>query len=343
MTPRTGRRGVAVVTGGSAGAGRAIVRRLADVGFDVAVLARGEAGVAAAAADVRARGRRAVEIVADVANWTAVDAAAERVEAELGPIDIWVNNAMLTVFSWSWDVRPEEFRRATEVTYLGQVHGTLAALRRMRPRDEGRIVNVGSSLAYVGIPLQAAYCAAKFACRGFSESVRAELVHEGSGVTLTMVHLPAVNTPQFDWSEARLPNHPQPVPPTYSPEVAARCVVDAALDGRRSKLVGAWNKVILAGVKLAPAVIAHYAARTAVDGQQTDEPVAPDRPSNLWQPVDADRDHGPRGPFDHQEGGFLNPRFLATVPGTAVDLAAAVRDAARFSLGRRRRRAALSR
>ncbi|MDP9403138.1 MAG: SDR family NAD(P)-dependent oxidoreductase [Actinomycetota bacterium] len=183
---------------------------------------------------------------------------------------------------------------------------------------------MGSSLAFIGIPLQAAYCASKFAARGFGESVRAELLHEGSAVTLSMVHLPAVNTPQFEWSEARLPNHPQPVPPTYSPEAAARFVVDAAFDGRRSKMLGAWNKLIFLGIKVAPAVLSHYAARTGVASQQTDVAVADDRPSNLWGPVDTTNDHGAHGSFGHQQGGFLHPTFLATLPKSAVDVTVAL-------------------
>lgn len=337
----TNHRGVAVVTGASAGVGRAIACRLADEGFHIGILARGEAGLEGAAVDVRGLGRRAVAIPTDVARWDDVDGAATRVEEELGPIDVWVNNAMTTVFSWSWDAEPDEFRRATEVTYLGQVHGTLAALRRMRPRERGRIVNVGSSLAYVGIPLQSAYCAAKFACRGFSESVRAELLHERSPVTLSMVHLPAVNTPQFDWCRSKLPKHPQPVPPTYGPELAARHVVDAVFDGRRSKMLGAWNKLILAGVKVAPSVVSHYAARSAVSGQQTSDPVTGDRPSNLWHPVDGESDHGLRGSFDSHEGGFLDRRFLSTLPQATADVAAATLDAIRFRLGRSARRGIL--
>lgn len=196
---------------------------------------------------------------------------------------------------------------------------------------------MGSSLAFIGIPLQAAYCASKFAARGFSESVRAELLHEGSKVTLSMVHLPAIDTPQFDWSEARLPNHPQPVPPTYSPEVAARFVLDAALDGRRSKMLGAWNKLIFTGTKVAPGVLSHYAAKTAVNSQQTETPVADDRPSNVWAPADAATDYGAHGSFGHQQGGFLHPGFLATLPKSAADVAVAVKDAASFVLGRNRR------
>lgn len=326
-----------MVTGGSAGVGRAVVCRLAEEGFDVAILARGEAGLAGAADDVQGRGRRTLAQPVDVADAAAVDAAASRIETELGPIDVWVNNAMTTVFAWSWDVEPDEYRRATEVTYLGQVYGTLAALRRMKPRNRGRIVNVGSSLAYIGIPLQAAYCASKFAARGFSESVRAELLHQRSEVTLSMVHLPAVNTPQFGWSESRLPNRPQPVPPIYSPEVAARHIVAAVFDGRRSKMLGAWNKLIFAGIKVAPAVLTHFTARTGVTSQQTSEPVEADRPSNLWMPVDAEDDHGAAGAFGDQQGGFLNPKFLTTLPKTAADVAAAVADAARFRLERRRR------
>lgn len=332
-------RGVAVVTGGSAGVGRAVVQRLASEGFDVGILARGQAGLDGAADEVRRAGRRALAVPTDVASWQDVDAAAGAIEAEIGPIDVWINNAMTTVFSWSWDVSPEEFKRATEVTYLGQVHGTLAALNRMRPRNEGRIVNVGSSLAYVGIPLQSAYCAAKFACRGFSEAVRGELLHEGSGVTLSMVHLPAIDTPQFDWSTSRLPKQPQPVAPTYSPEVAARHILDAVYDARRSKMLGSWNKLILLGVKLAPSLIAHYAARTSVDGQQTDEPVSPDRPANLWGPADDERDHGAHGSFGDQVGGFLNPKFLATLPDAARAVAGAAVDAVQWKVkGRDRRR-----
>lgn len=326
---------IAVVTGASAGIGRATAVALAEAGYDVAVLARGNAGVKAAVDDVQRAGRRGLGITVDVADWDAVDGAAERVEAELGPIDLWVNNAMTTVFAWSWDVTAAEWKRATEVTYLGQVHGTLAALARMRPRDRGRIVNVGSSLVYVGIPLQAPYCAAKFATRGFTESVRAELLHSGSNVTLSMVHLPAVDTPQFDWCEARLPNQPQPVAPIYPPEVAARAIVDVALDGRRSKVLGTWNKLVVGGTKVAPAVLAFFVARTGVEGQQTCEPKPRDRPSDLWEPVDDDHDVGAHGRFADQAHGVLTPRFLGSLPRTAVDLARAVRDAAAFSVRRR--------
>lgn len=235
---------------------------------------------------------------------------------------------------------PEEFKRATEVTYLGQVHGTLAALNRMRPRDRGRIVNVGSALAFVGIPLQAAYCGAKFACRGFFESVRAELLAQGSNVTISMVHLPAVNTPQFDWCLSRLPNHPQPVPPIYQPEVCATFILEAALDGRRAKVVGSWNKLILAGAKLAPSVLSHYVARSGVSSQQTSQDAAADRPSNLYAPMDADEDHGAHGVFADRAGGVLDPQFLRSLPKTGQQLAKAARAAGREKLARVRRRGA---
>jgi NAD(P)-dependent dehydrogenase (short-subunit alcohol dehydrogenase family) len=322
--PRT-----AVVTGASAGVGRATAIALAERGFDVALLARGRQGLDAAARDVEQRGRRALPIEVDVADARAVDAAATQIEDELGPIDVWVNDAMTTVFAWSWDVHPDEWKRATEVTYLGQVHGTLAALARMRPRDRGRIVNVGSALSYVGIPLQGPYCAAKFACRGFFESVRSELLHTNSNVTLSMVHLPAVDTPQFDWCVDRLPNRPQPVAPIYEPDVAARAIVAAALDGRRSSVLGSWNRLVVAATKVAPGVLSHFVARTSVDGQQTDEPRRADRPANLWKPVDDDCDAGARGRFGDDAHGFLTPSFLRMLPSTATQLARAAGDTAR--------------
>jgi NAD(P)-dependent dehydrogenase (short-subunit alcohol dehydrogenase family) len=332
---------VAVVTGGSAGVGRAVVREFADRGFDVAVLARGAAGLAGAVADVEARGRRAVAIEVDVAGWDDMDRAATRVEEVLGPIDVWVNNAMVTVFSWSWDVEPDEYRRATEVNYLGVVHGTLVALHRMRPRDRGRIVNVGSALSYLGIPLQAPYCASKFAVRGFTESVRAELVHEGSPVVVSEVHLPAVNTPQFDWSLAKLDRQPQPVEPIYPPEVAARAIVDAAFDGRRSSVLGVWNRGVVLAARMLPGVAAHFGATTAVDGQQTEEPVEPDRPANLHAPADADRDHGASGRFGGRSSGMLTPAFWRSFPDTLRQLAVAVRDSWRWRTGRTARIAEL--
>ncbi len=312
---------VAVVTGGSAGVGRATVRALAEHGFDVAILARGEAGLDAAVHDVEERGQRALAVPTDVAEYDQVHAAAQRIERDLGPIDVWVNNAMTTVFARFGDVTPAEFARATAVTYLGQVHGTMVALELMKPRDRGRIVNVGSALAFVGIPLQAAYCGAKFAVRGFTESVRAELLEEGSQVTISLVHLPAVNTPQFSWCESKMPKEPMPVPPIYEPEVPARAILAVAADGRRSKIVGTWNHALIASTQLMPDVVAHFAASTGVASQQTDQPTRPDRDSDLYAPVDATRDHGVRGVFGAQARGVRSPSFLRTLPKTVATMA----------------------
>jgi NAD(P)-dependent dehydrogenase (short-subunit alcohol dehydrogenase family) len=266
---------------------------------------------------VAGAGARALTIPTDVSQFAEVDAAATRVEEELGPIDVWVNDAMTTVFAPSWDTKPADFQRAVEVTFLGQVWGTQAALSRMRPRDRGTIVNVGSALAFVGIPLQSAYCSSKFACRGYFESTRAELLHEGSHVRLSMVHLPAVNTPQFDWCKTTLDRHPQPVNPIYQPEVPAKWILQAALDGRRSKILGSWNKMLVFTDMLFPGFGNHFAALSAWDGQLTDEPVQADRPSNLREPADDDRDYGAHGIFDSQSGGVLDPSFLRTLPKTA--------------------------
>jgi len=316
---------VAVVTGASAGVGRATSIAFARHGFDVALIARGEAGLKGVARDVEAVGRRPLVLAADVADPEALDEAANRVEAELGPIDVWVNNAMTTAFAPFWDIGPTDFKRAVEVTFLGQVWGTMAALKRMRPRDRGSIVNVGSALSFVGIPLQSAYCSSKFACRGFFESVRAELLHEGSHVHLSMVHLPAVNTPQFDWCKTALDKHPQPVPPIYQPEVPAKAVLDVALDGRREKIVGTWNKMLVFVDSLFRGVGNHYAATAAWGAQLTDQSVDPDRPANLHHPVDEDRDFGAHGTFDRRAGGVLDPSFLRSFPRTVVLFAQAVR------------------
>lgn len=317
-------RRTAVVTGASAGVGRATARAFADHGFDVAILARGRAGCDAAAADVHAAGGRAVAIAVDVASFEEVDAAASTVEAELGPVDVWVNDAMTTVFAPVWEVDPADFRRAVEVTFLGQVWGTRAALDRMRPRDRGAVVNVGSALAFLGIPLQSAYCSAKFACRGFFESTRAELLHEGSNVKMSMVHLPAVNTPQFDWCETSLDRHPQPVPPIYQPEVAASAILEVALDGRRSKVLGSWNKALVAAGQLAPGFGNQYAALGAWDTQLTSMPLASDRPVNLHEPADDTTDRGAHGIFDSKARGVLDPGFLRSLPTSARTFARAL-------------------
>jgi NAD(P)-dependent dehydrogenase (short-subunit alcohol dehydrogenase family) len=319
--------------------GRATARAFAQRGFDVALLARGQAGLDAAVAEIRGVGVRALPIPTDVSQFDQVDAAATRIEEELGPIDVWVNDAMTTVFAPAWEVKPKDFQRAVEVTFLGQVWGTMAALSRMRPRDRGQIVNVGSALCFIGIPLQSAYCSSKFACRGFFESTRAELIHEGSHVRMSMVHLPAVNTPQFDWCQTVFDKHPQPAPPIYEPEIPAKFIVEVALDGRRDKVIGSWNKMLVAIAKVAPGLANQYAAIAAWDSQLTSQTISPDRPSNLHQPLDTDTDHGAHGEFDHDAHGFFTPSFLKSLPqmagqfGTAV--AHTVKDKRRRFDGRR--------
>ena len=315
---------VAVVTGASAGVGRATARAFAEHGFDVALLARGEAGLDAAAQEVRGAGVRALAIPTDVSQFDQVDRAAAQVEDELGPIDVWVNDAMTTVFAPSWDVKPADFQRAIEVTFLGQVWGTMAALSRMRPRDHGSIVNVGSALAFIGIPLQSAYCSSKFACRGFFESTRAELIHDKSNVRISMVHLPAVNTPQFDWCQTAMSHHPMPVPPIYQPEIPAKFILDAALDGRRDKIIGSWNKMLVVIASLAPGLGNQYAAIGAWEAQLTSQPVRPDRPANLHHPVDHETDHGAHGSFGDKAGGFMDPSFLKSLPKTIKTFCVAV-------------------
>ncbi|ADP84520.1 SDR family oxidoreductase [Pseudofrankia inefficax] len=321
-------RRVALVTGASAGVGRATALALADHGFDVALLARGDAGLQAAARDVRDRGRRALVLPADVADHKAVDAAATAAEDELGPLDVWVNNAMTTTFAPLADTAPEDLRRAIEVTFLGQVWGTMAALDRMRPRDRGSIVNIGSALAFLGIPLQAPYCAAKFACRGFFEAARAELLHDGSRVRLSMVHLPAVNTPQFSWCHTTMTRQPQPVPPIYEPEVCAKHIVRVALDGRHSMIIGSWNKALVAAGSIAPGFGNHYAALGAWDTQLTDAPLPTNRPDNLRQPADDTHDHGAHGIFDTQAHGVRTPAFLKSLPQTGRTFVRALRATA---------------
>jgi NAD(P)-dependent dehydrogenase (short-subunit alcohol dehydrogenase family) len=287
--------GVVVVTGGTAGVGRATVREFASRGAAVAVLARGADGLEATRREVEAMGGRALAISTDVADARAVEHAAEEVERTLGPIDVWVNNAMTSVFSPVRELEAEEVRRVTDVTYLGTVNGTLSALRRMLPRDRGVIIQVGSALAYRAIPLQAAYCGAKHAIIGFTESLRTELLHDGSSVQVCNVHLPAMNTPQFDWVKSRLPNEAQPVPPIYQPEVAARAIAHVATHPRRELLVAfpTWKAVI--GDKIAPGALDHYLARNGFESQQTNAPRDPDDPNNLWEPVPGD--HGARGRF----------------------------------------------
>jgi NAD(P)-dependent dehydrogenase (short-subunit alcohol dehydrogenase family) len=287
---------VVVITGASAGVGRATARLFGAEGARVALIARGQAGLEGAARDVDALGGRSLPLSVDVADADAVEHAAETVEQTLGPIDVWINNAMASVFSPVSEMTAQEYRRVTEVTYLGAVHGTLAALRRMRPRDRGTIVQVGSALAYRGIPLQSAYSAAKHAVQGFCDSLRAELLHEDSHVHVTMVQLPALNTPQFSWVKSRLPHKARPVPPIFQPEVAAEAIMFAANHKRREMWVGTPTTAALVGNKIVPGLLDRYLAETGYASQQTDEPEVPGRPDNLWSPVPEDR--GAHGDFD---------------------------------------------
>jgi len=322
---------VAVVTGASAGIGRATARELARRGHDVGLLARDEGRLEAAREEVEALGRRAVAIPTDVADAGAVEAAAARVEAELGPIDVWVNNAMVSVLGPALAIEPAEFRRVTEVTYLGVVHGTQSALRRMVARDRGTIVQVGSALAYRSIPLQAAYCAAKAAGRAFTDSIRAELLHDGSHVRVTQVNLPAVNTPQFAWIRSRMARAAQPVPPIYEPELAAEAIAWAAAHAPRDLDVG-WPTVfgrLAQGV--APGLMDRYVARSAWAGQQTDDPEAEGRPDNLERSVRGRV--GAHGTFDGQASRSSpllwamthRAAVLASLLASSVGLAAAGR------------------
>lgn len=293
-------RRIVVITGASAGIGRATVRRFARQGFDVALIARGQDGLDAAADEVKRLGGNALTIPCDVADADAVEAAAEQVENYWGPIDVWINCAMVSVFSPIAQMQPDEFKRVTEVTYLGYVYGTLAALRRMRARNRGMIVQVGSALAYRSIPLQSAYCAAKHAIVGFTDSLRCELLHENSGVHVTVVHMPAVNTPQFKWVRSRLPNQAQPVPPIFQPEVASDAIYFAAHHRRREIWVGRSAIKSIVAQRLFPGLLDRYLAKNGYGGQQTSQRRDPNRPDNLYAPVDADGrgDYGAHGDYD---------------------------------------------
>jgi len=291
-------REVVVITGASAGIGRATARAFAQRGAYLGLLARGQEGLSGAQQEIEMLGGKALIIPTDVADHQHVEAAAVQIEKEFGPIDIWINNAMVSVLSPIKDMTAEEFRRVTEVTYLGFVHGTLSALRRMIPRNRGVILQVGSALSYRAIPLQSAYCAAKHAVKGFTESLRSELIHDESRVRVTMVHLPGVNTTQFGWIKSRLPYHPQPVPPIYQPEVMAKGIVWAAFHNRRELWIGIPTVKTIVGEKFIPGLLDHYLADVAYSGQQTTIPIEPDRPNNLWTPVAEDR--GAHGLFDQQ-------------------------------------------
>jgi NAD(P)-dependent dehydrogenase (short-subunit alcohol dehydrogenase family) len=298
MNSNTKQPEVVVVTGASAGVGRAIAQAFAKRGAHIGLLARGHEGLEGARKDVEALGGKALVIPTDMADPNQVEAAATKVEETFGPIDIWINDAMVTVFSPVREMTPEEYKRVTEVTYLGTVYGTLAALHRMLPRDSGRIIQIGSALAYRGIPLQSAYCGSKHAIQGFTESLRCELIHDKSNVKITMVQLPAVNTPQFRWVKSRLPHKAQPVPPIYQPEMIADAVTYVADHYRRQLFIGGSTVIVIQGNKIAPGLGDTYLARTGFKSQQTNEPEDPNRPNNLWQPVDEASDHGAHGVFD---------------------------------------------
>jgi NAD(P)-dependent dehydrogenase (short-subunit alcohol dehydrogenase family) len=328
---------VVVITGASAGVGRATVRAFARHGAHIGLIARGADGLEAARREVEAAGGRAIAIQTDVADADRVEAAAERIERELGPIDVWVNNAMVSVFSPVNELTPDDVRRVTEVTYLGVVYGTLAALKRMLPRDRGSIVQVGSALAYRGIPLQAAYCGAKHAIQGFTESLRCELLHDGSAVHVSMVHPPAMNTPHFDWVKSRLPREPQPVPPIYQPEVAADAIVWAASKRRRELSVGGPTVAAIWVNKIASGLLDRYLARTGYESQQTTRLVAPNRRDNLWQPLPGD--HGAHGRFTSRSSAYSVQTWINEHLPTVAAAAAAVGMTLAMIVGRARVRA----
>ena len=323
---RFGERETVVVAGASAGVGRAVARVFAEHGARVGLIARGVDGLEAACRDVEMCGGQALAYAADVADPEQVEAAARTIAGEFGPIDVWVNDAMTSVFSPLKEMTPDEFRRVTDVVYLGYVHGTMSALRRMLPRDRGTIVQVGSALAYRGIPLQSAYCGAKHAIQGFTESLRCELLHDRSNVWVTMVQLPAMNTPQFSWVKSRLPHRAQPVPPIYQPEVAARAVYWAAHHRRREVNVGSSTLLAVVANKVMPGVLDHYLARTGYRSQQTDEPEDPDRPYNLWQPIAGD--HGAHGTFDDRARDRSVELWAVTHPGALAAAAVGAAGAA---------------
>ncbi|WP_234733457.1 SDR family oxidoreductase [Tellurirhabdus bombi] len=300
------KRKVVVVTGASAGLGRAIVREFAKDGADVALLARGIEGLEGAKREVEACGGRALVFPLDVADADAIENAAAKIEEELGPIDIWVNNAMNSVFAPIHEVKPEEYKRVTEVTYLGQVYGALAALKRMRPRNEGCIIFVGSALAYRGIPLQSAYCASKHAIQGFYDSLKAELMHDKSKIRTCMVQLPAMNTTQFGFVRSKLPNKPKPMGTIFQPEVAAKAILYACESGRREIYLGWPTLEAIVGDKIAPWAGDKVLAMSGYEGQMTDEPADPNRKDNLWEPLPGD--HGAHGPFTEESWSF-SPQF----------------------------------
>lgn len=316
-----------MITGAGAGIGRATAEAFARRGAWIGLLGRSRNRLEQARLEIETLGGRGLVLVADVADEHAVEAAAGHLEREFGPIDVWINNAMASVFSPVAEMEPLEFRRVTDVTYLGYVWGTMAALRRMRARNKGVIVQVGSALAYRAIPLQAAYCAAKHAVRGFTNSLRCELLHDHANIHLCMVEMPAVNTPQFGWVKSRLPRRAQPVPPIYQPEVAAKAVVFAATHRRREIYVGMPTVKAIIGNKIAPQLLDYYLARNAFESQQTDQPKKPDQPDNLFHPVEGD--YGAHGTFDEKSRSFsiqwwLNEHRVAWISVLAILMILAV-------------------
>ena len=292
------RRRVIVITGASAGVGRATAKAFARDGARIALIARGRAGLNGARRDVEKLGGEALVLPLDVADATAIEKVADKIEQKLGPIDVWINNAMASVFSPIKEMSADEFKRVTEVTYLGYVYGTLAALKRMLPRNRGLIIQVGSALAYRGIPLQSAYCAAKHAIKGFVDSLRCELIHDKSRVRVAMIDLPAMNTPQFSWVKSRLPRKAQPVPPIYQPEIAAEAIVYGSHHPRREIYVGMPTVGAITVNKVVPGLLDHYLAHFGYDSQQCDGREDRHRPDNLWEPVDDEKDFGAHGKFD---------------------------------------------
>ncbi len=339
-----GRHEVVVITGASAGLGRAIAQEFARQGARIGLLARGEQGLLGAQHDVEHLGGRALAIPTDVSDPTQIEAAAEQIEKEFGPIDVWVNNAMVTVFAPFDQITPDEFKRVTEVTYLGYVYGTMTALHRMLPRDRGVIVQVGSALADRSIPLQSAYCGAKHAIEGFTDSIRSELIHKRSRVRITMVQMPAMNTPQFRLSRSKLPNKAQPVPPIFQPEVGARAVVHAAHHTPREMWIGAPTVKAIVGGFFIPGLLDRLLAKKAYSGQQIDEPRDPNRPDNLFEPVPGD--HGAHGPYDERSSSYSAQAWAsrhpvaaaAAVMGTAILGAYAIGTALGSNGSRERRR-----
>ncbi|MDQ2804928.1 MAG: SDR family oxidoreductase [Pseudomonadota bacterium] len=313
---------IVVVTGAGAGVGRATAREFAHHGCDVGLISRDPERLNAAAQELREMGVRAVPVPTDVADADAVEAAAERIEQELGPIDVWVNDAMATVFSPVHETDAKEFRRATEVTYLGTVHGTMAALKRMRRRKSGTIINVGSALAYRSVPLQAIYCGAKSAIRGFTDSLRSEIIHDGDNIYLTMVHLPAVNTPQFDWAMNKMSRRAQPVPPIFQPEVPARAIYFASCNQRREFWVGFPTVMAIMANRIAPGFADRYLAKYGYSGQMTDEAEPKNAPNNLYEPVPGS--YAAHGRFDSRartaSWEFFSSRHRYAVAGAGAGL-----------------------